>query len=156
MLLQHGWAKGQPMNTEHSLFADWNETGRVHVDNTPWKKNVRREREHIFVTYLPKRWVQTNKMERVNIIPGDEWISPDIYRCTGYRIYLPHVILLNVKLSDIVRYTIFFKYLVAVLYNKGSSFHKCHWRLCVVCNPLITWRRSPAWVWRFYPIHQLK
>ena len=35
--------------------------------------------EHIFVTYLPIRWVQTNKMEKVKVIRRDEWISLDIY-----------------------------------------------------------------------------
>lgn len=35
--------------------------------------------EHIFVTYLPIGWVQTNKMEKVKVILRDEWISLDIY-----------------------------------------------------------------------------
>lgn len=36
-------------------------------------------KENIFVTYLPIRWVQTNKMEKVKVIRRDEWISLDIY-----------------------------------------------------------------------------
>lgn len=43
------------------------------------KRGGNLEMEHIFVTYLPIGWVQANKMEKVNVILRDEWISLDIY-----------------------------------------------------------------------------
>lgn len=40
--------------------------------------------EHVFVTHLPERWVQWNKMEKVNVIPADEGIFHDIYTQQGF------------------------------------------------------------------------
>lgn len=40
--------------------------------------------EHVFVTHLPERWVQWNKMEKVNVILADEGIFHDIYTQQGF------------------------------------------------------------------------
>ena len=70
-------AKGQP-GEPHSL--------PVHV-----MKGVKQERGsgeeetvHVFVTHLPERWVQRNKMEKVNVILADEGIFHDIYTQQGF------------------------------------------------------------------------
>lgn len=38
----------------------------------------------VFVTHLPERWIQQNKMEKVNIILADEGIFHDIYKQQGF------------------------------------------------------------------------
>lgn len=38
----------------------------------------------VFVTHLPKRWIQRNKIEKVNIILADEGIFHDIYKQQGF------------------------------------------------------------------------
>lgn len=38
----------------------------------------------VFVTHLPERWVQWNKMEKVNVILADEGIFHDIYTQQGF------------------------------------------------------------------------
>lgn len=42
------------------------------------------ETVHVFVTHLPERWVQWNKMEKVNVILADEGIFRDIYTQRGF------------------------------------------------------------------------
>lgn len=43
--------------------------GRERKEEEEGKKKEKLEIEHIFVTYLPIGWVQTNKMEKVKVIP---------------------------------------------------------------------------------------
>lgn len=38
----------------------------------------------VFVAHLPKRWIQQNKMEKVNVILADEGIFHDIYKQQGF------------------------------------------------------------------------
>ncbi len=46
-------------------------------------KGIKEERGaadvHVSVTHLPDRWIQRNKMEKVNVILAHEGISHDIY-----------------------------------------------------------------------------
>lgn len=140
MLLQHGWVKGHP--------GERRSPGRRNSAHP--EKRTRRERETIFVTYLPKRWVQTNKMERVNVILRNEWISPDIYHGVPYIYCSSHIILRYVKFADVVIHTyepqicckfcaLDFRYLVGFAFIMSVRSMKCHClKLCVRCNP-----RSP-------------
>lgn len=87
MLLQHGESKGQPANAASCYWKKERERKRDGEEREKKKKREKKEKleiEHIFVTYLPIGWVQTNKMEKVKVIPWDEWISLDIYLQRGY------------------------------------------------------------------------
>lgn len=59
--------------------------------STPHSHNERqkgagrgRKAEDVFVTHLPERWFQWNKMEKVNVILADEGIFHDIYTQQGF------------------------------------------------------------------------
>lgn len=59
----------------------------VHVMKGVKKKKKKNEAPadmRVFVTRLPKRWIQWNKMEKVNIILADEGIFHDIYTQQGF------------------------------------------------------------------------
>lgn len=60
--------------------------GKLHSIPVHVMKGVKEEAAdvHVFVTHLPERWLQWNKMEKVNVILADEGIFHDIYTQQGF------------------------------------------------------------------------
>lgn len=162
MLLQHGESKGQPGNTASYYWKRKKERGDK-------RGGGGLEMEHILVTYLPIGWVQTNKMEKVNVIPGDEWISLDIYLQWRYskspawlitvrrRSTRSHITITDVLFPPlhhiIYIYIVYESRIIAhgtLFYHVLSSKRMCLW------PPKGLFLRESAFFWSFPPAEVIK
>lgn len=122
MLLQHGESKGQPANAASHYWKKERERGEER------EKGEKSEMEHIFVTYLPIGWVQTNKMEKVKVILRDEWISLDIYLQWRYSKSSAWLITVTLKSmhSQITFADVFFPpfhHIILILHMRAEWLH---------------------------------